>query len=106
MEDYLSELRSHFAPPRCHICIRRIPQPCQFFVSGMQPLMNSVHGHRYHEHQPGGQQGDYKGDTLSDFVSLVCQEANNSQGQVNEIFFYARRIFTLLERVLSWNHWS
>lgn len=47
---------------------------------GMQPMMNSVH-HRYHDHQPGAQQGDYKGDTLSDFVSLVCQEANNSQGQ-------------------------
>ena len=44
--------------------------------------MNSAHGHhsvmKYHDH-PGGQPGD----TLTDFVSLVCQEVNNSsQGQV------------------------
>ena len=53
----------------------------------MQPMsMNSAHGHhpgmKYHEHQGGGQQGD----TLSDFVSLVCQENNiPSQGQVGAV---------------------
>ena len=59
----------------------------------MQPIpLNTSHGHhalKYHD-GPGGPQNS---DTFSDFVSLVCQEANtpNQQNQVSVFGVYCPR---------------
>ena len=56
-------------------------------IVGIQPMsLNSSHGHgamKYGEHGP-----PHNSDTFQDFVSLVCQEANNPHqpGQVRNHF--------------------
>lgn len=56
-------------------------------LSGMQPMaLNASHGgHMKYpgEHGGAGGHGGHN-DTFQDFVSLVCQEANNPQGQVSQ----------------------
>ncbi|XP_052255880.1 nuclear factor 1 X-type-like isoform X3 [Dreissena polymorpha] len=50
---------------------------------GMQPMaLNSSHGHGVLKYSDQGGHG-HSGDTFQDFVSLVCQEAPNPQGQSN-----------------------